>query len=269
MPRLRPLNPVGLTALITGASGGIGLEFARRHARLGGTPILVARSSESLTRIAAEILDNHGIDAPVIACDLAKPDGAETLWRHVSDKSLTVDILINNAGFGGTGRVWERPFEDERDMIRLNVETLANLTRLALPGMIARGRGAILNVGSMAGFVAGPRMATYYATKAFVLSYTEGLAEELEGTGVSATVLAPGPVKTGFQRRAKFRSGNDMDKRALPPESVAEVGYTGMLRGETIVIPGRENSVGSKLIPFIPRSLRRRLMGRINGKLAN
>lgn len=268
MSRPRPLNPVGLTALITGASGGIGLALARRHARLGGTPILVARSRQSLTRIAADMLDQHGIDAPVIAHDLAHPDGAETLWRKIADQSLTVDCLINNAGFGGTGRVWERPFEDERDMIRLNVETLAGLTRLALPGMIARGRGAILNVGSMAGFVAGPRMATYYATKAFVLSYTEALAEELEGTGVSATVLAPGPVKTGFQKRAKFRTGTDMDKRALSPEEVADAGYTGMLRGETIVIPGRENRIGALTIPFIPRAMRRRMMGRINGKLA-
>ena len=268
MSRVRPLNPVGLTALVTGASGGIGLELARRHARLGGTPVLVARSGGALRRIADEMLGTHGIDAPVIEADLSRPDGAEELWRRVSDLSLTIDLVCNNAGFGHTGRVWERPFAEERDMIRLNVEALANLTRLALPGMIARGRGAILNTGSMAGFVAGPRMTTYYATKAFVLSYTEGLAEELEGTGVSATVLAPGPVKTGFQKRARFRSGTDMEKRALSPVEVAEAGYTGMLRGETIVIPGRENRIGASLVPFLPRGMRRRLMGRINARLA-
>ena len=268
MPRQRPLNPVGLTALITGASSGIGLEIARRHARLGGTPVLVARSGDTLRSTARDMLDTHGIDAPVIEADLARPDGAERLWRTIMDRSLAIDLLVNNAGFGGTGRVWERPFEDERDMIRLNVESLANLTRLALPGMVARGRGAILNVGSMAGFVAGPRMATYYATKAFVLSYTEALAEELEGTGVTATVLAPGPVKTGFQKRARFRRGTDMEKRALAAKEVAEAGYAGMLRGETIVIPGRDNRVGAALFPFIPRGMRRRMIGRINTRLA-
>ncbi len=268
MSRQRPLNPVGLTALVTGASGGIGLEIARLHAKLGGTPVLVARSGGALRKIADEMLDAHGIDAPVIEADLARADAAEALWGQISDKSLTIDLLVNNAGFGGTGRVWERAFEDERDMVRLNVQTLADLTRLALPGMIARGRGGVLNVGSMAGFVAGPRMATYYATKAFVLSYTEALAEELDGTGVSATVLAPGPVKTGFQKRASFRDGNEFEKRSLSPKEVAEAGYTGLLRGEVIVIPGRDNRVGARLIPLMPRGMRRRMMGRINGRLA-
>ena len=266
MSRPRPLNPVGLTALVTGASGGIGLEIARLHARLGGTPVLVARSRAALERISAEMLDAHGIDAPVIVCDLAAPDAAETLWRRVADQSLTIDLLVNNAGFGGTGRVWERPYEEERDMVRLNVETLANLTRLALPGMIARGRGAVLNVGSMAGFVPGPRMATYYATKAFVLSYTEALAEELEGTGVSATVLAPGPVKTGFQKRARFRADRASNPRAMAADKVAAIGYDAMLRGDTLVIPGRNNRVGAKLVRFLPRATRRRLMNRVNAR---
>src|SRR3954469_20394085 len=193
------------TALITGASGGIGLELARVFAAHGYDLVLVARSGGKLEELAAELRTGHGIAARVIAKDLARPESPEDLARELEAAGVTVDVLINNAGFATFGPFVAADLHAELEELQLNVVTLTHLTKKLLPGMVARRRGGVLNVASTAAFQPGPFMAIYYATKAYVLSFSEALAEELAGTGVSVTALCPGPTATGFQQRAAMQ----------------------------------------------------------------
>lgn len=249
-------QPERQTALITGASGGIGEALARRLARGGHDLVLVARTESKLQALADELARRHGVSARAMAHDLADPESPRRLVEQLAAAGLRVDILVNNAGFATYGPFAELDLDGELRMLQVNIVTLTHLTRLLLPGMIARGRGRVLNVASTAAFMPGPLMAVYYASKAFVLSFSEALGNELQGSGVTVTALCPGPTSTGFQARAQMeRSRLVSGRKIMDVETVAEAGYAGMLRGRPLVIPGLMNRVQAFLPRLIPRSL--------------
>jgi short-subunit dehydrogenase len=228
------------TALITGASSGIGVEFARLLAASGYDLVLAARSAERLEDVALEIRHQHGGRVETRRCDLASAGGATPLWRGLVADGIAVDTLVNNAGAGLHGPFVEQDADAIDRMVTLNVAALTTLTRLALPPMLDRRVGRILNVASLAAFQpGGPREAVYYATKSFVLTFSKGLARELRGTGVTVTVLCPGPTNTSFQAAAG--STKTMLARWCPmdsPADVARAGWEGTMRGATVVLPG-------------------------------
>lgn len=243
------------TALITGASKGIGLELAKRHAAAGGDLVLVARSADTLEAVASELREKHGVEVRVFPADLTAPGAAQALFEATTQAGVVVDYLINNAGFGGHGNFHERPLEDEEAMIQLNIACLTALTHLYLKGMVARRRGKILQVASTAGFLPGPLQAVYYATKAYVLSFSQAISEELRDTGVTVTALCPGPVKTEFVERANMEGVNAF-MRAATPDFVAKVGYDAMLKGTRVVIDDWLLSLQLNwVVPFLPRWL--------------
>jgi hypothetical protein len=241
------------TALITGASGGIGAELAKIHAAKGGDLILVARSKDRLEELKTGIEATHAVNVAVITEDLAAAGAARRVFDQTEQLGLQVDVLINNAGFGGHGKFHERNLAAEQQMMQLNMVTLTEMTHLYLQGMTARGDGKILNVSSTAGFMPGPLQAVYYATKAYVNSFSQAIANELEGTGITVTALCPGAVATGFQRAGNLEGVGMWDKAATA-RSVAEFGYTAMEKGELLAI----NEVSLKLmlnwvVPLLPR----------------
>ncbi len=223
------------TALITGASSGIGTEFARIHARNGGDMVLVARSADKLNELKQELESAYKVSVTVITADLSVAGSAAQVFAATEAAGTQIDVLINNAGFGGHGKFHERALAEEEAMMQLNMATLTSLTHLYLQGMIARGQGKVLNVASTAAFLPGPLQAVYYATKAYVLSFSQAIAEELNGTGVSVTALCPGAVKTGFVERGNLEGVEVFDK-AASAESVAECGYKAMQKGQLVVI---------------------------------
>lgn len=249
------------TALITGASSGIGLELARIHAARGGDLVIVARRGEELEVLAGQLRSAHGTDVVVIAQDLALPSAARDLYKNVQDRGIEIDFLINNAGFGGHGLFYERDLARERAMIQLNVITLVELTHLFLTGFVARGSGRVLNVASMAGFIPGPLQAVYYATKAFVLSFSEAIANELEDSGVTVTALAPGAVATGFAEVADVGDLRAWERSVASPKDVAAYGYQAMLDGKVVAVPGFANRF---LIHFVRRLIPRGIVTRIS-----
>lgn len=241
-------------ALVTGASGGIGLELARLLARDGYDLHLVARGAAELERIARELRAKHGVEVDTIAVDLADPAVPRRIHDALLVRGVALDVLVNNAGFGLAGPLAEADTERTLDMIQVNVAALTELTRLVLPGMLARGRGRILNVASTAAFQPGPLMAVYYATKAYVLSFTEAVAEEVRGTGVTLTALCPGPTHTGFAERAGMKQSRLFTSLVVGDAArVARVGYRGMLRGRRVVIPGALNRLVAFGTRFAPR----------------
>jgi len=247
-----PKRPV---ALVTGASSGIGLELARLLARGGHDLVLTARRRQRL-EAAAEELRGLGAEVTLLVKDLAEPEAAIEIAAELRSRSLDVEVLVNNAGLGVFGPFASTPLEKELEMIQVNAIAVTHLTKLFLPGMLARRRGRILNVASTAAFQPGPLMAVYYATKAYVLSFSEALANETSGTGVTVTALCPGPTVTEFQKRANleqtrlFRGPLVMDAA-----TVARAGYRGMNRKRRIVIPGLGNNVLAQSIRFTPRRL--------------
>jgi uncharacterized protein len=230
------------TALITGASSGIGAELARIHAEHGGNLVLVARRTDRLEALKAELERAHGITAHVIAKDLSAPEAPQEIHDELAARDIQIDYLINNAGFGNGGFFHEQDWARNEAMIKVNVLALAALTRLFAPEMITRGRGRILNVASMAGFLPGPLQAVYYATKAFVVSFSEATNNELAGTGVTVTALCPGPVATEFIAQANLREAKGF-ARTVSARGVAQVGYCAMLKGKTIIVPGIVNKL--------------------------
>ena len=186
------------TALVTGASSGIGLELARLHAKKGGDLVLVARSTNKLEALKSELESNHNVNVTIISEDLSDPKSANRIFEKTEELGIVVSTLINNAGFGGHGLFHERNLEDEQAMMQVNMVTLTNLTHHYLKGMVQRKRGKILNVSSTASFMPGPLQAVYYATKAYVTSFTQAIAEEVAEHNVTATALCPGAVNTGF-----------------------------------------------------------------------
>ena len=243
-------------ALVTGASSGIGLEFATLLARDGHELVCVARSRERLEQIARGLREEFGGAVTVIARDLAKPEAARDVAAEVESLGLPIEVLVNNAGFGVYGRFAETPLEQELAMIQVNLVALTELTKRILPGMLRRGRGRILNVASTAAFGPGPLMAVYYATKAYVLSFSEALANETSGTGVTVTALCPGPTITEFQTRAGVGGSRLFHSPLLRnARSVALAGYQGMRRGKRVVVPGLGNLLLVEAVRAIPRRL--------------
>ncbi len=237
------------TALITGASGGIGYELALLLARDGFDCILVARSRDKLDELAARLESEFRVKTLVVARDLSKPTAVDEIYEEVSAASMSIDVLVNNAGFPVYGRFVDTDWQAELDMLQVNVVALTALTKLFVRGMVERRHGRILNLASTAAFVPGPLMAVYYASKAYVLSFSQALANELQGTGVTVTALAPGPTRTGFQKRGVMEDSRLVRGQIADAKSVAAAGYRGMMRGKTIVIPGFSN----KLIPWVAR----------------
>jgi hypothetical protein len=252
------------TVLITGASSGIGLELAKLFAADKSNLILVARSQDKLDQLATELHGEHGVQVRVLTKDLADPRSPQAIFDALTAESVTVDVLVNNAGFGAAGSVADLPLEKQLDMIQVNVAALTHLTRLFLPGMIQRRSGSILNVASAAGFQPGPYMAVYYATKAFVLSFTEALAEEVIGTGVRVTCFAPGLTATGFAAVADLENKLLFQLVTADAKTVAQAGYRGLRRGRLLVIPGLGNKLGAVAVRFTPRMLVRKFVKRLH-----
>ena len=243
------------TALITGASGGIGLELARIHAEKGGNLVLVARSEDKLVAIATELREKHNVEVTVITEDLSQPGSAKRIFDETQGLGLNIDTLINNAGFGGHGNFHDRDLEADQQMMQVNMVTLTNLTHYYMQGMIARKQGKILNVSSTASFIPGPLQAVYYATKAYVTSFTQAISEELSGSNVTATALCPGPVATGFVAAGDLE-GVDAFKDAKTPRSVAECGYKAMEKGELIAFnEGALKIMINWIIPLLSRKM--------------
>ncbi len=243
------------TALITGASNGIGLELAKIHAQKGGNVVLVARSGDKLAQLAYELESQYGIKAWVIAQDLAQPNAAQTIFETTEAQGITVDILINNAGFGGHGRFFERELIKEQQMIQVNITALTELSHFYLKGMVERRRGKILNVSSTAGFLPGPLQAVYYATKAYVTSFSQAIAEEVAEFGMTVTALCPGAVATGFVNAGDLQ-GVDAWKNAKSAQSVAEYGYNAMQQGELVAFnEGKLKFALEWIIPLLPRKM--------------
>ena len=242
------------TALITGASNGIGLELARIHAKRGGDLVLVARSQDKLNQLADELhAQYHDIQITVIAQDLAMPHAAQSVFAQTEQLGIQVDILINNAGFGGHGRFFERELAKEQQMIQLNITTLTELTHLYLQGMVARRSGKILNVSSTASFMPGPLQAVYYATKAYVTSFSQAVAEEVREFGISVTTLCPGAVDTGFMEAGDLQ-GVKVLENAKSAQSVAKCGYQAMLDGELVAFnEGKLKFALEWVVPLLPR----------------
>lgn len=251
------------TALVTGATSGIGLELATLLAQDGHDLILVARNADRLENVAADLRLQAGHQVTTIVKDLAQPTAIEELVVQVRRTGTTVDVLINNAGYAVYGPFAQTDLQDELAMMRVNMLALTHLTKLLLPGMLERKSGRILNLASTAAFQPGPLMAVYYASKAYVLSFSQAIAEEVRGSGVTVTALCPGPTETGFQKRAAMEESRLIKGRAImDAATVAKVGYAGMLQGKTVVIPGRRNRVLAEANRFLPRNLMTRLVHR-------
>lgn len=253
------------TALITGASAGIGAELARYHASKKGDLILVARREDALNTLRTELQNTHGVKVHVIAQDLGVDGGADALVQAVEVLGVDVDILINNAGFGGHGIHVDRDLADEQAMIDLNVKALVTLTHHFGGKMAARGKGRILQVGSSAGFMPGPLQAVYFATKAFVNSYSQAVDHELRDRGVTCTVLAPGYVETEFSDRADL-GGTNLTKSGDTAENVAKVGYDAMMDGKLLVSNEFQISALSKVVSLLPRRAALKMIEKMQAK---
>ena len=246
--------------LITGASSGIGLELARVAAGKGHDLVLVARTEGKLRELARELHERHGVRAEVIAVDLSRPEAAAEVVSRLEALGIQIDALVNNAGFGVYGPFTETALATELQIIQVNIVALTELTKRLLPGMVARRSGRILNVASTAAFLPGPLMAVYYATKAYVLSFSEAIANELAGAGVTVTALCPGPTASGFQAAAKLETSKLMAGKTLATSRrVAQDGYDAMMAGKTLVVSGWSN----KLVVQMPRLLPRRVVASI------
>ncbi len=251
------------TTLTTSASSGIGAELARLFAAGGDDHVLVARSEEKLHKLASSPEAKHGVRATVMVADLSEHDAYERLVQRLCDDSFLVDHLVNNAGFGVLGDFASLPVDRQADMLQVNLVSPTMLTRLLLPEMILRRRGGILNVGSIAAYQAGPHMAVYYATRVYVMSFTEALREELIDTPLHVTLLAPGPTSTGFGEDSGMGDLEMFASGAMPVAEVAQAGYDGYRRNQEVVIPGWENRLMVTSTSFLPRIATRKLAGRL------
>jgi len=244
------------TALITGASSGLGKEFALIHASHGDNLILIARSKDKLDTLKLELEKQFKISVYVIVKDLSVQYASKSVYDELQTQKIRVDYLINNAGFGDFGLFAESNLDKQLEMINLNVTCLTSLTRLFLPDMIQHKFGKILNVASTAAFQPGPTMSVYFATKAFVLSFSEAIANELQGTGVTVTALCPGATETGFKTAASLdESGLFKGNQIATSKEVAEFGYSKMIEGKTVAIHGLFNNLMAQSVRFAPRKM--------------
>lgn len=252
---MQPRRPI---ALVTGASGGIGAAIATELAAAGHDLVLVARGTQAMGELAATLHTRHGVESRVVGLDLSAPDAVDRLVEELERAGAVVDVLVNNAGFADYGEFAGSDPVKQQEMLQVNVVALTLLTRALLPGMLARGRGRVLNVASIAAFLPGPLMSVYYASKAYVLSFSEALAEEVRASGVTVTALCPGPVVTGFQERAQMQRSRLLASSAgsmLDAPAVARAGVAGMQRGARVVLPGRSTKVTAGLSRMVPRRL--------------
>ena len=243
------------TALITGASFGIGAEFARIFAREGYNLVLVARTADKLRQLASELEKAHGTRSLILAADLTDPGAPAYVLDQTKRADIQVDVLVNNAGFGQYGLFVDNDLEECLRQIQLNVTTLTHLTRLYLPLMLERQSGGVLNVASTAAFQPGPLMAVYFATKAYVLLFSEAIANELQGTGVTVTCLCPGATTTEFHKRAKATGMRLLKMGSMDAHTVAEDGYRAFVAGKPVVISGFKNWLVAQSVRFSPRRL--------------
>jgi uncharacterized protein len=250
--------------LVTGASSGIGRELAKCFAADGARLVLVARKRQALQTLAEELHRAHKTQSEVLPADLAEPTTPARLFEHLQTNGTKVDVLVNNAGFGANGDFAGLPLARQLDMIQVNVTALTHLTGLLLPGMLTRKRGGILNVASTAAFQAGPGMAVYYATKAYVLSFTEALAEEAAGTGVLVSALCPGPTLTGFAEAADATHSRLFKASAMSAEEVARIGHRAFRRGKVVELAGFRNKFLAFSVRLAPRAAARKVAGVLN-----
>lgn len=250
-------------ALITGASSGIGYELTKRFARAGFDVVLVARDEAQLKRVADALTGTFNVSVTVIPKDLSRPGAAAELYREVKGNGIEIDILVNNAGFNIYGPFSETSSREELEMMHVNIVALTQLTKLFLPAMLKRNSGKILNVASTVAFTPGPYSAVYCASKAYVLSFSEAIAEEVSGTGVSVTTLCPGPTQTQFAERAKMRNTKVFQGRLSSAVEVAEAGYRGLFHERTTVIVGLANKLLIFSLRFTPRNLITRIAKRL------
>ena len=259
---LPPPDP-GSTCLVTGASSGIGADIARALAARGHGVTLTARRTERLEALASELRARDGIRVETLGCDLGDAEARERLSAEIEERGLEVEVLVNNAGFGTGGRFDRLDPKRELDMVRLNVEAVVDLCGRYVPELVRRGRGGVLNLASTAAFQPLPRQATYAASKAFVLTFTDGLHQDLAGTGVTATTLCPGPVKTEFWTNAGIESGGLPGFILTESAAVAEAGVMGLDKGRRVVVPGPLNRVGALGGQHAPRGLLLRVAGKV------
>lgn len=244
------------TALITGASSGIGLELAKIHASKGGDLVLVARNKSKLDQLKNELERQYKITVYTIGKDLSAHNAAQEVYDETTKHNIQIDYLINNAGFGNFGMFVETEWNKELEMINLNISSLTQFTKLYIQDMVKRGNGKIMNVASTAAFQSGPTMAVYYATKAYVLSFSEAVDNEVSGKGVSITTLCPGATESGFQAAGAMEESNLVKGKKLPSsKEVAEYGYKAMMNGKTVAIHGWMNYIMANAVRFIPRAL--------------
>lgn len=241
-------------ALITGASSGIGFDLAQVMAP-DFDLIITARNQKKLEELAQQLESRHGNHVHVMPADLARTEAPAQIFLEVARRGLHVDALINNAGFGSYGEFSATKLQDELEMIQVNITALTHMTKLALAGMLEHKHGRIMNVASTAGFQPGPLMAVYYATKAYVINFSEAIANELKGSGVTVTCLCPGPTATEFAARADMEKSRLFKLGKMSSQDVARIGYEAMMRGKTLSIPGAKNKLIMESVRFTPRKL--------------
>ncbi|MCQ2969490.1 MAG: SDR family oxidoreductase [Clostridium sp.] len=251
--------------LITGGSDGIGLELAKLFAKDKHNLVLVARNIEKLNK-AKQILKCQGVDVKIISMDLSSMEECQRLIDYIEDRNILVDTLVNNAGIGSFGEFKNISWEKEEALIDINIKALSKLTKHFLPKIIKLKQGGILNVASTAAFCSGPKMATYYASKAYVLNLTEAIHEEVRNYGIKVSCLCPGPVKTAFQMKSGIEKSEGAKKYLMEAEDVAKEGYKGFKKGKVIIVAGVKNKFLVKINKFAPRSIVRKIVLKTNGK---
>lgn len=243
------------TVLITGASSGIGMELAKLFAKDRYNLVLVARRAAELLKLSDELTKKHSIICTVIPKDLSLPSAPEEIFAELNERSICIDVLVNNAGTQVYGNYQATDIEKEMGMVHVNLTALTHLTKLAIPGMVRAGRGKILNVASIASFGPGPLNAVYCATKAYVLSYSEAIAKDLEGTGITVTALCPGPTRSEFAQKANIEKTRLFRFMAMSSDRVATIGYKALMKGKRTVVAGIRNKLLVNSIRFTPRTI--------------
>lgn len=255
------------TALITGASNGIGFELAKIHASKGDDLVLVARSKSKLDELKTDLQNQYKVKVYVIGKDLSAHNSAQEVYEETTRQKIQIDYLINNAGFGDFGMFAEADWDKQLQMINLNITTLTQFTKLYLQDMLRRKSGKIMNVASTAAFQSGPTMAVYYATKAYVLSFSEAVDNEVSDKGITVTTLCPGATESGFQAAAAMEESALVKGKKLPTaKEVAEYGYRSMMKGKTVAIHGLKNYLLANSVRFTPRALVVKLTRKIQDK---
>jgi uncharacterized protein len=254
------------TVLVTGASSGIGRDLAKCFAADGSRLILLARKRQALQELAEQLRQAYKTQSQVYATDLAEPQASTRLWEHLQSTGTKVDVLVNNAGFGAHGAFVELPLERQLAMLQVNIVAVTHLARLLLPGMIERRHGGILNVASTAGFQPGPGMAVYYAAKAYVLSFSEAIAAEVAGTGVTVTALCPGATATNFAAAADAQFSRLFKKSAMSSEVVARIGHRAFRQGHFVTVAGWRNQLLAFSVRLAPRAVVRRITKYLNAR---